>query len=71
MVRFLPILLMLGLFSCKTAQAQVGSVKTEQYQAEFEKKQSIDAVADYDGEVQIPIQILKIGINEELYEMYP
>jgi hypothetical protein len=72
MVKFLPILLMLGLFSCKTAQAQgVGSVKTEQYQAEFEKKQSIEAVADYDGSVQIPIQILKIGINEELYEMYP
>ena len=71
MVKFLPILLMLGLFSCKTSQAQVGSVKTEQYQAEFEKKQSIEAVADYDGSVQIPIQILKIGINEELYEMYP
>lgn len=71
MVKFLPILLMLGLFSCKTAQAQVGSVKTEQYQAEFEKKQSIEAVADYDGSIQIPIQILKIGINEELYEMYP
>lgn len=71
MVKFLPILLMLGLFSYKTAQAQVGSVKTEQYQAEFEKKQSIEAVADYDGSVQIPIQILKIGINEELYEMYP
>jgi len=71
MVKFLPILLMLGLFSCKTAQAQVGSVKTEQYQAEFEKKQSIKTVADYDGSVQIPIQILKIGINEELYEMYP
>jgi len=73
-VRFLPILLLvLGLSSCKTAQAQggIGSVKTEQYQADFEKKQSIEAVADYDGSVQIPIQILKIGINEELYEMYP
>jgi hypothetical protein len=63
----------LGLSSCKTAQAQggIGSVKTEQYQADFEKKQSIEAVANYDGSVQIPIQILKIGINEELYEMYP
>ena len=74
MVRFLPILLLvLGLSSCKTAQAQggIGSVKTEQYQADFEKKQSFEAVADYDGSVQIPIQILKIGINEELYEMYP
>jgi len=46
MVRFLCILLMLGLFSCKTAQAQppqggIGTVKTEQYQADFEKKQSL------------------------------
>ncbi len=66
MVKFLPILLMLGLFSCKTAQAQVGSVKTEQYQAEFEKKQSIEAVADYDGKVQIPIQILKYIFTNQL-----
>lgn len=72
MVRLLPLLFVLGLASCKSASAQgIGTVKTEQYQAEFEKKQSIDAVADYDGAVQIPIQVLKIGINEELYEMYP
>jgi len=72
MVRLLPLLFVLGLASCKSASAQgIGSVKTEQYQAEFEKKQSIEAVADYDGAVQIPIQVLKIGINEELYEMYP
>jgi hypothetical protein len=72
MVRLFPFLFVLGLASCKSASAQgIGSVKTEQYQAEFEKKQSIEAVADYDGAVQIPIQVLKIGINEELYEMYP
>ncbi len=72
MVRLLPLLFVLGLASCKSASAQgIGTVKTEQYQAEFEKKQSIDAVADYDGSVQIPIQVLKIGINEELYAMYP
>ena len=66
------------LIGCKSLQAQppqngggIGSVKTEQYQAEFEKKQSIDVVSDYDGSVQVPIQLLKIGINEELYEMYP
>jgi hypothetical protein len=66
------------LIGCKTVQAQppqngggIGTVKTEQYQAEFEKKQSIDVVADYDGKIQVPIQLLKIGINEELYEMYP
>jgi hypothetical protein len=72
MVRFFSLLFVLGLASCKSASAQgIGSVKTEQYQAEFEKKQSIEAVADYNGAVQIPIQVLKIGINEELYEMYP
>jgi hypothetical protein len=53
------------------AQGGIGSVKTEEYQADFEKKQSIETVADYSGTVRIPIQILKIGINEELYEFYP
>jgi len=51
--------------------AQPGSIKTEQYQAEFEKKQSIDVVSEYTDSIKIPIQLLKIGINEELYEMYP
>ena len=51
--------------------AQVGTIKTEQYQAEFEKKMSIDSVPEYTDTIKIPIQILKIGINEELYEMYP
>ena len=68
------IIAVLGLMLLTTfainANAQVGSVKTEKYQADFEKKQSIELVADYSGPV-IPIQILKIGINEELYESYP
>ena len=68
------IITVLGLMLLTTlaidADAQVGSVKTEKYQADFEKKQSIELVADYSGPV-IPIQILKIGINEELFEMYP
>ena len=69
-------LLMLGLFSCKTVQAQppqggIGTVKTEQYQAEFEKKQSLEVVSNYTDTIQVPIQLLKIGINAELYEMYP
>jgi hypothetical protein len=68
------IITVLGLMLLTTlaidADAQVGSVKTEKYQADFEKKQSIELVADYNGPV-IPIQILKIGINEELFEMYP
>jgi curli biogenesis system outer membrane secretion channel CsgG len=60
-------LLLLGF----TIQAQViGSTKTETYQAEFEKKQSINVVADYDGE-PIPVQVLSIGISEDVYAMYP
>ena len=50
---------------------KIGSVKTEEYKADFEKKQSLEVVSDYNGTIVIPIQILKIGINEELYEMYP
>lgn len=51
--------------------AQIGTIKTEQYQADFEKKQSIEAVADYNDTIVIPIQLLKIGFTEELYESYP
>ena len=51
--------------------AQIGSVKTEKYQADFEKKQSIEVVADYTDTIKVPVQLLKIGINEELFEMYP
>lgn len=69
-MRRLAILLTL-LFASSMVFAQPGSIKTEQYQAEFEKKQSIDVVSNYTDTIQIPIQLLKIGINEELFEMYP
>jgi hypothetical protein len=66
------VLFILFLLATIIASAQkVGSVKTEVYQADFEKKQSLTVVSDYTGDIVIPIQILKIGINEELYEMYP
>lgn len=66
------ILFVLFLLASVIASAQkVGSVKTEEYKADFEKKQSLEVVSDYSGDIVIPIQILKIGINEELYEMYP
>ena len=58
------------LLSCKVS-AQIGTVKTEDYKADFEKKQSISAVADYTDTIVIPIQVLQIGINESVYEMYP
>lgn len=71
-MRFLLILLSLFIVTLTSnAQAQPGSIKTEQYQAEFEKKQSIEVVADYTDTIKIPIQLLKIGISEELYEFYP
>ncbi len=70
MNKLLLITLPLFLFSCK-ASAQIGTVKTEEYQADFEKRQSMAVVSDYTDTIVIPIQVLKIGINEELYEMYP
>jgi hypothetical protein len=69
MKKFITLLLII--FSLTGSAQKVGSVKTEVYQADFEKKQSLDMVSDYVGDIVIPIQILKIGINEELYEMYP
>ena len=68
MNKLILILICVLSFSCR---AQIGSVKTESYQSEFEKKQSMDIVSDYNDSLKYPIQILKIGINEELYEMYP
>ena len=58
------------LLSCNVS-GQIGTVKTEEYKADFEKKQSISAVADYTDTIVIPIQVLQIGINESVYEMYP
>lgn len=52
------------------ATAQVASVKTEAYTASFEKKINIDSLMDYEGPT-IPIQILKCGISDEIYEQYP
>jgi curli biogenesis system outer membrane secretion channel CsgG len=58
-------------FSLNVCAQKVGTVKTEEYKADFEKKQSLDVVSDYNGDIVIPISVLKIGINSELYEMYP
>jgi len=69
MKKFITLLLLI--FSLTGSAQKIGSVKTEVYQADFEKKQSLEVVSDYSGDIVIPIQILKIGINEELYEMYP
>lgn len=50
--------------------SQIATTKTEAYQASFEKKINIDSLLDYDGP-KIPIQLLSLGINEEVYAAYP
>jgi hypothetical protein len=65
------ILLLLGILLAINVGAQtVGTTKTEQYKASFETAIDISQFLDYDGK-QIPIQILKCGISDEMYEMYP
>jgi len=51
-------------------QAQVAKTTTEAYKASFETKIDISQFMDYDGPT-IPIQILKCGISDEMYEQYP
>ena len=56
-------------FSHKT-QAQIAATRTESYTASFEKKINIDSLMDYEGP-KIPIQLLSLGINEDVYAAYP
>lgn len=48
----------------------IGTTKTEEYKASFERAIDIQQFLDYSGPT-IPIQLLKCGISEEVYEMYP
>ena len=54
-----------------TLYSQIGSIKTEDYKASFEQSQSIEGVANYTDTIMYPIQILKIGITSDVYDMYP
>ena len=62
--------LMITVSTMATNAQTIGSTKTEQYKASFETSMDISQYMDYEGP-QIPIQILKAGISEEMYEMYP
>ena len=65
------ILVLLCLLASLSSIGQtIGSTKTEQFKASFETKIDISQYLDYDGPT-IPIQILKCGIGEEVYEQYP
>jgi curli biogenesis system outer membrane secretion channel CsgG len=62
--------LLLSALLTYNSSAQIATTKTEAYTASFEKKINIDSLMDYDGPT-IPIQLLSLGINEELYASYP
>jgi len=63
--------LVICLLSSVASNAQtIGSTKTEQFKASFETKSDISQFMNYDGP-QIPIQLLKCGISDEMYEQYP
>jgi hypothetical protein len=65
----LYVIILCLLFSVN-GEAQIATTKTENYKASFETKIDISQFMDYDGP-QIPIQILKCGISDEIYEQYP
>jgi len=69
MVKYLVLIFLL--VSTLSYSQILGSTKTENYKAAFEEKQSIEEVSDYDGDIQVPIQVLNIGFTPELYEFYP
>ena len=66
----LLILLSFCLLSNVIIAQTVGSTKTEQFKASFETKIDISQYLNYEGPT-IPIQILKCGIGDDLYEQYP
>ena len=69
-MKSLFVLLSFCLLGSVASSQTIGSTKTEQYKASFETKVDISQYMDYDGPT-IPIQILKCGISEEMYEQYP
>ena len=65
------LLIIVGLLVSTSSFGQtIGKTQTEQYKASFETAIDISQFLDYEGP-QIPIQILKAGISDEMYEMYP
>jgi hypothetical protein len=70
MKHLLILLAMCTLFFYKCKGQTIGSTKTEQYKASFETKIDISQYLNYNGPT-IPIQILKCGIGDEVYEQYP
>lgn len=70
MKQFIFISLLVILLPVFSFSQTIGKTSTEQFKASFETKIDISQYMDYSGPT-IPIQILKCGINDEMYEMYP
>jgi hypothetical protein len=70
MKKLLTLLSLFLLGSVAVVAQTIGSTKTEQFKASFETKIDISQFLDYDGPT-IPIQILKCGIGDEVYDQYP
>lgn len=66
----LLILFFLSLVMIQSTTAQVAEIKAETYQAEFEKRKSIDDVSDYYGPM-IPVALINISASDVVYEMWP
>jgi hypothetical protein len=64
------IVLLFSFISVNVFSQTIGKTQTEQYKASFERAIDIEQYLDYSGP-QLPIQILKCGISDEVYEMYP
>ena len=63
------LLLLISVFLTHITFSQtVGKIKAETYQAEFEKKKSIDDVSDYWGET-IPIALINISASDVVYDV--
>ena len=56
-------LIILFVLSSTMSHAQVAEIKAETYQAEFEKRKSIDDVSDYWGPM-IPIALINISASD-------
>ena len=57
-------------FLVQAGFSQIAKTTTENYKASFEKAINIDSLLDYEGPKK-PIQILSLGINEDIYASYP
>jgi len=66
----LLVLLGMLLIGTTTMAQTIGTTKTEDFKASFEKKRDISQYMDYEGPKK-NIQILKCGIGDEVYDMYP